>query len=139
MDKKKFNCKMVDMPVITGFLLASMDRDKVDFLAYSPLFADPFMADVRTKQAECYAIVKAADVMKHQKAVKVQIDDRLVKMRIGMNQLEGYLKLGADKLDIKYSDFGITAIRAAIAKGDVETSIAQGHTLLTNVKRNLPV
>lgn len=136
MDKKKFKCKMVDIPVITGFLLASMERDIVDFLAYSPLFANPFMDNVRIKQVECYAIVRAVDVLKHQKVVKVQIDDRLVKMRIGMNQIEGYLKLGAVKLDIKFSDFGIKAIRTAIAKGDLESAIAEGHRLITNLKRN---
>lgn len=139
MDKKMFNCKMVDVPVITGFLLASMERDKVDFLEYSPMFADPFMTDVRIKQAECYEIVKSADVLKHQKMVKTQIEDCFVELRRGLNHLEGYLKLGVDKLDIKLSDFGITAIRADIAKSDVETTISDGHTLITNVKRNSTV
>ncbi len=138
MDKKKFNCKMEDIPVITGFVLASMERDKEDFVAYSPRFVDPFMTNMRAKQAECYEIVKSTDVLKHQKAVKVQIDDSLVKLRINLNQIEGYLKLSEDKLDIKLYDFGLKIIRTAIGKGDVEKIIAVGRTLISNVKRNEP-
>lgn len=136
MEKKKFNCKMQDIPVITGFALASMERDKFDFIAYSPMFADPFMENMRTKQVECYEIVKAADVITHQKVVKTQLDADLGKLRLALNRMEGYLILSESKMDIKINDFGIKTIRTALGKGDLEKTIAMGRTLISNVKRN---
>lgn len=40
---------MEDVPVVTGFTLKSMGNNKVDFLAYLPVFADPFMVGDQSK------------------------------------------------------------------------------------------
>lgn len=136
MESKKFNCKMQDIPVIAGFLLASMERDKADFISYSPMFADPFMADTRIKQAECYEIVKAADVLKLQKVVKTQIETAGTQLRVQLNKCEGYLKMAESQLDIKVDDFGLKSIRNALSKSDMEKTISEGRTLVTNLKRN---
>lgn len=136
METKKFNCKMQDIPVIAGFLLTSMERDKADFTNYSPTFADGFMTDVRTKQAECYEIVKAADVLKLQKVVKSQIDTAIAQLRVLLNKNEGYLKLAEKQLDIKMEDFGVRTTRNAVGKSDLEKTIAEGRTLVSNLKRN---
>jgi hypothetical protein len=139
MESKKFNCKMQDIPVIMGFALASMERDKPDFINYSPMFADPFMADVRIKQTECYEIVTAADVLNKQKMVKAQLDTSVGQLRVQLNKNEGYLKLAEKELDIKMEDFGIKGTRTALSKGDMEKTIAGGHTLVSNMKRNAAV
>lgn len=139
MEKKKFNCKMQDIPVIAGFLLSSMERDKADFISFSPMYADPFMADLRDKQNECYEIVKAADVLKHQKVVKTQIDTSVAQLRVLLNKNEGYLKLAEKELDIKLDDFGIKATRNGIAKNDIEKTISEGRTLVINLKRNATI
>ncbi len=139
MEKKKFNCKMQDIPVIAGFLLSSMERDKADFISFSPMYADPFMANLRDKQNECYEIVKAADVLKHQKVVKTQIDQNLTLLRVLLNKNEGYLKLAEKELDIKLDDFGIKAIRSAMTRSDLEKIISEGRSLVVNLKRNATI
>lgn len=127
---------MQDIPVIAGFVLASMERDKADFTNYSSTFADPFMANVRTKQTECYEIVKAADVLKLQKVVKSQIETAMAQLRLLLNKNEGYLKLAEKELDIQLDDFGIKATRSCLAKSDLEKTIAEGRTFVINLKRN---
>ena len=101
MDEKKFNCKMEDVPVITGFALTSMENDKVDFLAFSPMFADPFMDNVRSKRIVCIELVKSKDVVKQQKAITQQISVKLNELRVSLHPVEGYLKLAGDSLDIQ--------------------------------------
>lgn len=139
MEKKKFNCKMQDIPIIAGFLLSSMERDKADFISFSPMYADPFMANLRDKQNECYEIVKSADVLKHQKMVKTQIDTSVAQLRVLLNKNEGYLKLAEKELDIKLDDFGIKAIRNAMTKSDLEKTISEGRSLVINLKRNATI
>jgi len=136
MEKKKFNCKMQDIPVMIGFLATSLERDKADFISFSPLYADPFLANLRDKQNECYEIVKAADVLKHQKVVTTQIDTTLNQVRIFLNKTEAYLKLSKKNLDIEIDDFGIKATRVGIAKYDIEKTISEGRSLVNNLKRN---
>jgi len=139
MEKKRFNGKMEDLPIMLGFVLSSMERDKDDFIRYSLIFNDPYAVEVRKKQMECYEIIKSTDVLKHQKVVKTQIDAGLVKLRLGLNQMEGYLKLAEGSIDIPLSDFGVKTIRGAVAKSDLEKIIQQGHTLINNLKRNQAV
>ncbi len=137
MDSKKFNCKMQDIPVIVGFLLASMERDKADFINYSPIFADSFMANVRTKQAECYEIVKSDDVLKLQKVAKTQIETAVTQLRVQLNKCEGYLKMAESELNIKVDDFGVKSTRTAMSKSDMEKTILEGRTLVANLNRNV--
>ena len=85
---------------------------------------------------ECYEIVKAADVLKLQKVVKTQIDNAVAQLRVLMNKAESYLKFVEKDLDIKLEDFGLRTTRAALSKNDLEKSIAEGRTLVINIKRN---
>ncbi|MBP1639723.1 MAG: hypothetical protein H6Q17_1306 [Bacteroidetes bacterium] len=134
MEEKRFNCKMEDVPVVAGFVFESFEKDKADFVKYSPIFADPFLANGQAKQTECYGMIKSGDVLKQQKAVKDQIDARLGDLRVSLNQVEGYLKLAAGTLDI--NDFGLKTIRAAISNDNVEKTIVEGRSLIANLKRN---
>lgn len=136
MEEKKFNCKMEDVPVITGFVLKSMENDKVDFLAYSPVFADPFMDNVQSKQAVCMELVKPKDVVKQQKVITQQIAEKLNELRVSLNPVEGYLKLAANTLDIQVADFGLRDLRTDISKSNVEGVISESQSLIASLKRN---
>ncbi len=136
MEEKKFNCKMEDVAVIAGFVLESMERDMVDFVKFSPIFSDTYVSNVRTKQIECNQIMKSGDVLKFQKVVKTQLDAKLGDLRLNLNQVEGYLKMADDTLDIQLSDFGLKAIRTAIGDGNVEKVLSDGRSLIANLKRN---
>ena len=136
MEKKKFSSKMENIPVIAGYAITSLERDKEDFYNYSPKFDDAYVTKAREKQVECYEIIKSGDVLKHQKMVKVNLDAALRKLRLALNRTEGYIKLAHGTLDIQESDFGIKTIRTAIAIKDVERVILQGHTLISHLKRN---
>jgi hypothetical protein len=136
MEEKKFNCKMEAVPVVTGFALQSMENDKVDFMAYSPVFADPFMADIQSKQTLCMDLIKSSDVVRQQKAITKQISQKLGEFRVSLNPVEGYLKLAGKTLDIEVADFGLNNLRTAISKGDVEGFISDAKSLFLHLNRN---
>jgi uncharacterized protein (DUF1697 family) len=136
MEEKKFNCKMEDVPVITGFVLSSMETDKTDFFGYSTVFDDQFITTVKSKQTQCNELIKSDDVLKDQKSATVQIENMLNALRVKLNPLEGYLKLAESELSILIGDFGLKNIRTAISKGNVEGVLSNAQSLITNVKKN---
>ncbi len=136
MEEKKFNCKMEDVPVITGFALSSMENDKGDFLSYSPVFSDPFMDDARLKQTFCMELVKSKDVVKLQKSITLLLSKKLEELRVSLNPFEGYLKLAGSTLDIQVVDFGLNDLRTAISKGNVEGVISEAQSFVGHLKRN---
>lgn len=136
MEEKKFNCKMEDVPVITGFALESVEKDLADFANFSPIFTLQFITNARTKQSTCYDLTKANDVLKLQKVITMRITDKVSELRLSLNQLEGYLKLANAVLDIKVSDFGLKNIRTAISNTDIEGIISDTRSLIAILKRN---
>jgi len=136
MEEKKFNCKMEDVPVITSFVLKSLENDLSTFVGYSPIFTPQFITDANTKQSECYEQTKSIDVLKLQKVITLKITDKAGELRLSLNLLEGYLKLANDGLDIKASDFGLKNIRTAISNTNIEGIISDTRSLIAILKRN---
>lgn len=136
MNSKNFNCNYEDLPVVTGFILTSFENDKLDFLAYSPLFADPFLSNARAKHTECTTIVKASDILKYQKAAKGKLDQLANEIRLYLNEIEGYLKLAKSSLNISVDDFGLSTIREAIASSSREKIASGGQSLLVHLRNN---
>lgn len=136
MEEKKFNCKMEDVPVITGFALESLDKDLADFANFSPIFTTLFVTNAKTKQSACYELTKTNDVLKLQKVITKNITTKVGELRLSLNLLEGYLKLANDGLDIKASDFGLKNIRTAISNTNIEGIISDTRSLIAILKRN---
>ncbi len=136
MKDKNFNCKMEDLPVIAGFVIQSMETDKVDFIEYSPVYDGDFIPDAKAKQKECSELVKQEDVLKRQKKVTQEITNNLNGLRKNVNTVEGYLNLAANKLDIGVADFNLSVIRSNISKKSVEGVCSEMQALLVKLRRN---
>ena len=136
MENKKFNCKMEDLPVISGFAIQSLETDKVDFIEYSPVYDGDFITDARSKQKECSELVKQEDVLKRQKKVTQEINLNLKGLRNNVNKIEGYLLLAANKLDISVADFSLADLRLNISKKNVEGVCSDIQSLIVKLKRN---
>ena len=136
MEEKKFNCKMEDIPVITGFAIESMENDKVDFFDYSPVFTDQYIADAKVKKTECMEMVRSEDVLKLQKKITEDITQKLKGLRSNLNKIGGYLTMAEKELDIKAIDFNLSSIRSNIAKTNVEGVANDIQSLIIKLKRN---
>jgi hypothetical protein len=138
MEKKKFNCKMEVLPVLASFLLESLNTDFELFVQYSPIFSPQFVLGVKDKQIICYQSITPTDVLRLQKVVTNKIIDQSGKLRLSLNQIEGYLQFAANDLDIAVKDFPLKNIREGISKSNVEGVLTNGRNLATCLKRNEP-
>jgi hypothetical protein len=139
MSTKIFSCKIEDVPVIGEFIVNSAEKDIDDFNSYSPVFTINYLAAIRSNIDVCKELVKSSVVTKELKSVTRKLYDESNNLRIKINSLEGYLKLGAENLDIAVKDTGIKSIRANISKHNIEGLVTNMQSTLVAVKRNLPV
>jgi vacuolar-type H+-ATPase subunit D/Vma8 len=138
MSTKIFSCKIEDIPVLGEFIVNSAEKDIDDFNSYSPLFTIDYLATVRSKIDVCKELVKSSVVAKELKSVTRKLYEESNNLRIKVNSLEGYLKLGSENLDIAVKDTGIKTVRANISKHNIEGLVANMQTTMVAVKRNLP-
>jgi hypothetical protein len=139
MSNKKFPCKTEEVPVIGEFIVNSAEQDIRDFNSYSSVFTIDYFATIRVKIKVCKELVKSSVVTKELKNATRQLYGESKSLRTKLNVLEGYLKLGADRLDIAFKDMGLSNARLHISNGNIEGLISDMQTLLIGVKRNLPV
>jgi hypothetical protein len=139
MSTKKFPCKVEEVPVIGEFVVNSAERDINDFNSYSSLFTLEYLASIRANVEVCRELIKSSVITKEQKTVTQQLYDKSKNLRIKLNALEGYLKLGADKLDIAVKDIDLKSIRSNITRKNTEGLLSNMKTALIAVKRNLSV
>jgi hypothetical protein len=125
--------------VLGGFIVNSAEKDINDFNNYSPVFTVDYLAPIKIKIEGCKELVKSSTVVKELKATTQQLYDKADDLRSKLNAIEGYLKLGADSLDISVKDFDLKNVRLAIMNRNIEGVIANMKTTLVAVKRNQQV
>jgi hypothetical protein len=130
---------MEDVPLIGEFIVNNAERDVNDFNGYSSMFTIDYFEAVRSKIEVCKELVKLAGVPKELKSVTFQLYDRVKAFRMKLNALEGYLKTGADNLDVAVKDTGFKNVRMYLTKGNIEGLLSNLKTMLIVVKRNLSV
>ncbi|MDR3261110.1 MAG: hypothetical protein LBT78_04670 [Tannerella sp.] len=135
---KKFPFKIEELPTIGDFVLESVLKDSDDFSSYSSLFSPEYLATVKKKIVTCKGLVASSTVGKELKAATQQLYGKSKQLRVRLNALEGYLKIGAKELDILLEDVGLKNIRNDITRNNTEGLILNVQKALTAVKRNLP-
>lgn len=138
MEKKKFPCKLEELPVIAGFILQSVRKDLADFSGFSSMFTVDFIEAGEMKVNACNNLLMSSSVAKQLKAVTQNLADKSVGLRVKLNQLEGYLKLAAGEIDIKVSDSGLKEVRNDISRGNTEGVVKNTWNLVNNAQRNQP-
>ncbi len=133
---KKFSCRYEELPVIGSFLRTNLERDKTDFLNYSPDYNDEFIANYTSKLNEVEEIVNPKNLIDEVKVITSKIANLMSSTRDLLNKLEGYVKR-ATGLKIKPEDFGIKAVREKISVRDVEGFSDKLKIVLKNIDDNI--
>jgi hypothetical protein len=136
---KKFQCKIEDVPVLADFLVSSVKKDISDFSGFSSKFTPDYLITIESKINACKELRSSSTIIKELKAVTKQLTNKSKGLRIKLNTLEGYLKLGKDSLDIAVEDVGLKSVRNNISRSNIEGLISNMQTLLVVVKRNSAV
>jgi hypothetical protein len=137
MSTKKFTCRVEDLPVIGEFVVNSAEKDINDFNNYSAKFTIEYLATVNSQIEVCKELAKSSTITKELKSATHQLYYTTKNFRIKLNALEGYLKIGVDKLDIAIEDFGLKKIRSNIVRSNIEGFLSNMRTTMVAVKRNI--
>lgn len=136
MEKKKFHCKIQDLPIITGFVLESLVKDLLAFGEYSNIFNIGYVQSVRAKRLICMELIIPAAIRKQLKNISRDLQKSNADLRLLFNKVEGYVKLAGNALDVEGSDVGMKEARLEISKGNVEGVINSTNSMVTTLRRN---
>jgi hypothetical protein len=100
------------------------------------MFTPDYLTTIEIKINACKELISSSTVVKELKAVTKQMYDKSKGLRVKLNVLEGYLKLGKDNLDIAVDDAGLKDVRNNISRSNIEGLISNTKKLLDAVKRN---
>jgi hypothetical protein len=135
--KKKFRCKVEELPVIGGFLLSSLKKDIDDFSNFSLTFDPNFVSMLEEKVRVCNNLISSSTLTEELKLVTIQLSDKSKSLRVKLNKIEGLIKLAGNDLDVTVDDTGLKSVRNSISKGNTESLILNTKNFIAVIKRNV--
>jgi hypothetical protein len=133
---RKFHCKLEELPAVAEFISDGIKKDMDEFSKFSPDFNPDFVARLDSKIIECKKVSSSSAITMGMKLVTNQLNDLSKGLRVKLNVVEGYLKLGAAELDVLVADTGLKNVRNNISKGNIEGVISNTQKFIEVVKRN---
>jgi hypothetical protein len=134
--KLMIQCRIEEVPTIGKFLADSLSINLGDFTAFSPGFDAGYLTTFNTKLATISELINPKQYTAELKVITLRINTNRVSLRPKIDFLEGYIKR-ATGLTIGVKDFGVSEVRNANNRGDVEGLIEALSYLLTNVGNNM--
>ena len=130
--KLKITCRIEEVAPIGHFLAGSLQTGLADFTAFSPDFNAAFVTALNTRLGTVEALINPKQLTGEMKVITLRMNNNMTALRPKVDFLEGYIKR-ATGLTMAAKDFGVSAVRTANNKGDVEKLIFDLKFLLTNV------
>jgi hypothetical protein len=139
--KLNITCRIEEVPAIGGFLINSLSTELADFTAFSPNFNALYVTNAQTRLTAVTALIQPKTLTGELKVITLRIYNNMSALPQKIDFLEGYIKRVPSGLTVAAKDFGISAIRKANNKGDVEQLVsALNFTLaLVNNATNKPL
>ncbi len=135
--KRKFHCKIEDLPAIADFVLASISRDIADFNNYSEIFNQEYLCNLNAKRQECTEAIMTDSMNIALKSVTKRLYENLKKLRTLLVLIEGYIILA--KKELNNDKLGLAKIRKNIKAGNVEGVVYYLHAFISNLNENITV
>lgn len=140
MEDPLFKCRIEELPFLGVFILASFNRDKADFMKFSPDYNDPFADNCQQAISIVEELVAPKKLTGEMKKITQQLADHFTRCRNVMNKVERYIdkaSQGGQALTMAPGDFGIKAIREAVRLRNDEGVVKHLRTLQQNLTDNL--
>lgn len=134
--KLLIKCRIEEVPAIGKILLETLSPNLADFTAFSPDFNATYITNGNNKLTAITALINPKQLTAELKVITLRIYGNMDSLRPKIDFLEGYIKR-ATGLTIGVKDFGISEVRQANNKGDVEGLVDALAFLLTNVSNNM--
>ncbi|MEO5570771.1 MAG: carboxypeptidase-like regulatory domain-containing protein [Bacteroidia bacterium] len=136
----RIKCRIEELPAIGGFLINSINTDLADFTAFSPDYNAAYVTAGQAQLTAITALIIPKTLTAELKVITLRIYNNMAALPQKIDFLEGYIKRTTG-LTVAAKDFGISAVRKANNKGDVEAlGQALNYTLaLAHNAANLPL
>ena len=134
--KLNIRSRLEEVPVIGKFLIDSLTSNIADFTAFSPDYSPAFLTNATNKLTLVSNLINSKQLTGELKVITLRLYGSKDALRPKIDFLEGYIKR-ATNLTIGVKDFGISEVRKANNRGDVEGLINALTYLLTNATNNM--
>jgi hypothetical protein len=140
MDEPMFKCRIEELTFLGVFILVSFNRDKADFIKFSPDYNDPFADNCEQTITVVEELVAPKKLTGEMKKITQQLADLFTHCRNMMNKVERYVdKASKDGLELTMApgDFGIKAVCEAAGHRNDEGMVKNLRTVQQNLTANL--
>jgi hypothetical protein len=138
-EKRKFTCKLEDVPAVAGYLAQRVRADLADFVEFSDTFSEDYVTGLVTKTNQCSQLISSDVLTNEIKTITAQIGEKIGKLRINLNKLDVFLGLADGEMTVSADSIGTKLVRESIVNGSSEGIVAKTHQLLAGVNNNLGV
>ncbi len=138
-EKRKFSCKLEDIPAIAGYLALRLQADLSDFAEFSDIFTEDYVTGLVTKTTQCNQLILSDVLTKEIAAITAQIGEKMKPLRLKLNKLDGYLNMADGQMTVSAKAIGTSLVRNSITTGNSEGIVVQVRRMLIGVNNNVTV
>lgn len=142
MTETLFKCRIEELPFLGNILLQSFNRDKSEFIAFSPDYNDPFTTSYEAQIKVVSELVAPKKLIGEQKKITLRLNDHFTRTRNLMNKMQRYVEKASDAnadLSLAVNDFGIKAVRNEVNSKNDEGVVLKLKMVRDNFAANRAV
>jgi Carboxypeptidase regulatory-like domain len=128
-----YNINKEDVPVVGGILYNAFVKNKAEFENFSPIFSDPFEAEMAAAIQAVKDRRRPADVLGKQKMVTQNLHKRYVLLQEVLRLLGEYVKLSEVNLATTYANYHIKEARKALNAYNAERVLEHCELIIDKV------
>jgi hypothetical protein len=132
---KEFKCNNEELSVIGGFVSFNLKRDLSDFTVFSPKFDEKYVTDFDADIKKCSDLVIPKEETAKLKVITNRLYSTMDSLMGIVSSLVIYITMAKTDIPISATDFGISALRKAIHRLDVEAVLQNLHILRNGIQQ----
>jgi hypothetical protein len=139
---REFKCKIEELPFLGAITHEYFIRDKQDFIRFSPVYNDPFAANLLAQNKRVDELVSARKITAEMKRMTQKLAADFTRARNALNKIERYVTMAeVDGLPLKIAavDFGISEARVNLAKKNDEGVVLNLNVIRKNIQDNMSI
>lgn len=139
-EEQLFKCRIEELPFLGKLAFEFFNRDKTDFVGFSPDYDDPFPSNFMAQNKAVDELVAPVKLTAEMKKITQRLVDHYNHARNLVNKCQRYAEKANDAgidLTMNPSDFGFKAVRLDIKNRNDEGVVKNLKILQSNMKDNL--
>ena len=138
-EKRKFTCKLEDVPAVAGFIAQRLRADLADFVEFSDTFSEDYLSELVAKTTQTTQLISSNMLTKEIATITTQITEMIKPLRLNINKLDAYLNMAEGQMTVSVKAIGTALVRSSIDNGNSEGIVAQVRRMLVGVNNNVAV